>query len=163
MKELAYAHFHPAWDPKSYSRAATELGIRFVAGYGDDKDFKPGGQERPPPGVWFDIEEPGKVDNLHRLDREEFLREVAKSKMMLGIGLPEWSPSPYDALCLGVPFLNPVSTEPCHPEALIASQTPWLGCHSNRFGSGTTTIQKMKLNGSPNTLNSLDWDLVLRT
>lgn len=108
MKELAYAHFESAWNTSFYVRAADELDIRFVAGYNNSPDFKPGG--RPPPeGGWAEIEVPGKVDNLHQLSREQFLQEVGKSKLLLGVGLPKWSPSPYDALCLGVPFLNPVS------------------------------------------------------
>ncbi|KAJ3525465.1 hypothetical protein NMY22_g10567 [Coprinellus aureogranulatus] len=107
MKQLAYAHFASAWDPDYYARAAAELGVLFVAGYGDNPKFKPGGQERPK-GGWKDIEEPGKVQNLGQLDRERFLDELGKSKLLLGVGNPDWSPSPYDALCLGVPFLNPV-------------------------------------------------------
>lgn len=107
MKQLAYVHFATSWEPDFYARAATELGIKFVAGYGNDKDFKPGGQDPPAEG-WKDIEEPGKVQNLHRLSRENFLKELGKSKLLLGVGMPNWSPSPYDALCLGVPFLNPV-------------------------------------------------------
>ncbi|KAH6903891.1 hypothetical protein BKA70DRAFT_1298766 [Coprinopsis sp. MPI-PUGE-AT-0042] len=107
MKQLAYVHFDTSWEADFYSRAADELGIKFVGGYGNDPDFKPGGQDPPAEG-WKDIEEPGKIDNLHPLSRENFMKEVGKSKLMLGIGLPTWSPSPYDALCLGVPFLNPV-------------------------------------------------------
>jgi len=108
MKELAYAHYDAAWDPSFYSDAADELGIRFVAGYNNSPDFKPDGKD-PPEGGWDEIEDPGKVDNLHQMPREKFLEEVGKSKLMIGVGLPTWSPSPYDALCLGVPFLNPVS------------------------------------------------------
>ncbi|KZW03791.1 hypothetical protein EXIGLDRAFT_3583 [Exidia glandulosa HHB12029] len=53
---------------------------------------------------------PAGILNLNEanLDADEFYREVAFSKLLLGIGSPPLSPSPYDALCLGVPFLNPV-------------------------------------------------------
>lgn len=149
MKQLAYVHFDNAWHADFYSRAADELGIRFVGGYGNDADFKPGGQD-PPAAGWKEIEEPGKIDNLHPLSRENFLKEVGKSKLMLGIGLPTWSPSPYDALCLGVPFLNPVSAENV------------IGCLidliSYRFVSLTRMTHGMNRSGRPSILSSLAWD-----
>lgn len=43
-----------------------------------------------------------------KLNSTEFSWEVASSKAMIGMGNPYWSPSPYYALCLGVPFINPV-------------------------------------------------------
>ncbi|KAF6759565.1 hypothetical protein DFP72DRAFT_885447 [Ephemerocybe angulata] len=134
MKELAFAHFATAWEPSYYARAATDLGIKFVAGYGDDPKFKPGGQDRPV-GGWKDIEEPGKVDNLGGMGREDFLRELGKSRLLLGVGMPNWSPSPYDALCLGVPFLNPVRYfDQSDPD----NQTKWETQHPEitRLGPG---------------------------
>ena len=49
------------------------------------------------------------VINLRKLGPHEFSEAVAMSKAMIGVGNPWWSPSPYHALCMGVPFLNPVS------------------------------------------------------
>ncbi|KAH7076325.1 hypothetical protein BKA62DRAFT_628481 [Auriculariales sp. MPI-PUGE-AT-0066] len=43
------------------------------------------------------------------LKREQWYAELANTRIMIGIGMPYLSPSPWDALCLGVPFLNPVS------------------------------------------------------
>lgn len=43
-----------------------------------------------------------------RMGPEEWERELADSKVMVGVGNPWMSPSPYHALCLGVPFVNPV-------------------------------------------------------
>ncbi|KAJ7864644.1 hypothetical protein B0H13DRAFT_2069028, partial [Mycena leptocephala] len=35
----------------------------------------------------------------------------------MGIGAPSTSPTPYDALCLGVPFINPILTwDPARPD-----------------------------------------------
>jgi len=48
------------------------------------------------------------VVNLRRLNQTEFMRELSDSKVLIGVGNPWWSSSPY-ALCQGVPFLNPVS------------------------------------------------------
>lgn len=42
------------------------------------------------------------------MERLAFQEVVASSRVLLGIGLPGLSPTPYEALCLGVPFINPV-------------------------------------------------------
>lgn len=43
------------------------------------------------------------------LSAAEFRRELANSRVMLGVGRPTVSPSPYESMMLGVPFINPVS------------------------------------------------------
>ncbi|KAG8993905.1 hypothetical protein FRB94_013077 [Tulasnella sp. JGI-2019a] len=50
---------------------------------------------------------PAGVEKLGHLTREEFYHELSYSKVLIGIGRPFLSPSPFDALCLGVPFINP--------------------------------------------------------
>lgn len=45
---------------------------------------------------------------LPSLDSHQFRAEVAASKLMIGIGRPGLSPSPYDALCQGTPVALPV-------------------------------------------------------
>ncbi|KAH7105446.1 hypothetical protein BKA62DRAFT_390017 [Auriculariales sp. MPI-PUGE-AT-0066] len=42
------------------------------------------------------------------LSKEQWFLELADTRVMVGIGQPYVSPSPWDALCLGVPFINPV-------------------------------------------------------
>lgn len=39
------------------------------------------------------------VENLGRLPREQFHSAVAHSKVVLGVGSPRLSPTPYEALC----------------------------------------------------------------
>ncbi|KAJ7576978.1 hypothetical protein C8J56DRAFT_870189 [Mycena floridula] len=51
---------------------------------------------------------PDGITSYGLLKQEQFYAEVANSRAMLGIGNPAISPSPYDALCLGVPFINPI-------------------------------------------------------
>jgi len=36
---------------------------------------------------------------------------LAHSRLLIGIGDPTTSPTPYEALCLGVPFLNPIKNQ----------------------------------------------------
>ncbi|CAD6581105.1 MAG: hypothetical protein TREMPRED_002924 [Tremellales sp. Tagirdzhanova-0007] len=60
--------------------------------------------------------EPG-ITNLGVMGKEVWNREVQKSAAMLGVGKPFWSPSPYDAWCMGVPFINPITKrDPSEPE-----------------------------------------------
>ncbi|WRT65802.1 uncharacterized protein IL334_002751 [Kwoniella shivajii] len=47
------------------------------------------------------------IVNLGQIGPDRFRNEVASSKIMIGIGNPPLSPSPYLALCMATPFLNP--------------------------------------------------------
>lgn len=51
---------------------------------------------------------PGAIHEVPRMERLAFQEVVASSRVLLGIGLPGLSLTPYEALCLGVPFINPV-------------------------------------------------------
>jgi hypothetical protein len=73
-----------------------------VAGYQDEDDATKAMYEGGLPL-------PETVRNMGKLTPEKFAAEVKESKALLGIGSPGWSPSPYHALCQGVPFINPVS------------------------------------------------------
>lgn len=53
---------------------------------------------QPPPGI----------SQLARMSRPDFQKTIASSRVMMGIGSPLLSPSPWEALCLGVPFINPI-------------------------------------------------------
>ncbi|KAH8083269.1 hypothetical protein HD553DRAFT_313624 [Filobasidium floriforme] len=106
-KRLKYFYdISPAWNVTFFPRAALELsadfpGFEFVAGYKDEDEPTKMGF---PGGMAY----PEGVRNLGRLSPEEFARHVKESKALLGIGSPPQSPSPYHALCQGVPFINPV-------------------------------------------------------
>ncbi|KAJ9103192.1 hypothetical protein QFC21_002615 [Naganishia friedmannii] len=58
---------------------------------------------------------PGLV-NKGPVAREDYYEQVANSKVFLGIGRPEISPSPYLALCLGVPVVLPYFGEKAVPD-----------------------------------------------
>lgn len=66
--------------------------IEFVAGIGKS------GSALPIPGI----------TNIGFQTIPDFLREVGHSKALVGVGRPWISPTPYDALCMGVPFINPI-------------------------------------------------------
>ncbi|KAG8977677.1 hypothetical protein FRC05_000933 [Tulasnella sp. 425] len=54
--------------------------------------------------------QPPGITPVERMERPAFQRFVGQSKALLGIGRPFLSPTPYEALCLGVPFINPIRT-----------------------------------------------------
>ncbi|KAJ6516354.1 hypothetical protein C8R45DRAFT_811595 [Mycena sanguinolenta] len=55
--------------------------------------------------------------NLGRIQQSLFMEKIAESKVVIGMGLPLISPTPWNALCLGVPYINPVyQWDPKNPE-----------------------------------------------
>ncbi|KAL1408265.1 hypothetical protein Q8F55_005071 [Vanrija albida] len=68
------------------------------------------------------------IYTLGRQTQSNFTRFVAESKVMIGVGKPVLSPSPYDALCMGVPFINPiVRWDKKHPENKFAWELQQMG------------------------------------
>ncbi|KAG8913051.1 hypothetical protein FRC00_003158 [Tulasnella sp. 408] len=61
-----------------------------------------------------------------RLSRSEFQKIIANSRVMIGLGNPLLSPTPYEALCLGIPFINPIRR--LDKNDLDNKQT-WIGQH----------------------------------
>lgn len=60
---------------------------------------------------------PEGILELPHLNRTEFQKTLANSRVVVGLGEPALSPTPWEALCLGVPFINPVSGwDPNDPE-----------------------------------------------
>jgi len=77
-----------------FEAAANATGLQFVMGAQNDID--------PPPEL------PSNVTNFGSLSQPAFMEALSKSLMLVGVGRPVASPTPYDALCLGVPFINPI-------------------------------------------------------
>ncbi|KAJ7269852.1 hypothetical protein C8J57DRAFT_1323726 [Mycena rebaudengoi] len=92
-KEMSY--FGPdirAWDPEFYQHAHEAVGVEFVAGV------------RGPESPDF----PSSLRNLGYMSQADFYDQLSRSLVLVGVGFPLTSPTPYDALCLGVPFINPI-------------------------------------------------------
>jgi len=116
-----------AWPREFYEAAAEELDIDLVLGAGEERVFDQDGKE-----IWPQDLLPDGVENLGRLELPEFLDELSKSRVLIGVGLPFTcvcfkyrlptsaysilcsSPTPYEALCLGVPFINPIRSVRTH-------------------------------------------------
>ncbi|KAL1746545.1 hypothetical protein HDZ31DRAFT_33955 [Schizophyllum fasciatum] len=111
-KHLSYFYDHNfAWKDVAFDDARSPA--RFVAGMVEDADAA--GKAVP-----------NGVANHGRLNKTAFYAELARSRVLVGIGSPLLSPSPYDALCMGVPFINPIKEwDREHPE----DRSAWLTQH----------------------------------
>jgi len=115
MKQLTYVYNEQfAWNQSYFALASKELKLDFVGGWQIDQRY--GGWDPLLKGEMKDFEDrKNGVVNLGRLNPIEFMQQVGRSKVMIGVGSPWWSPSPYNALCQGVPFINPVSVTHVQP------------------------------------------------
>ncbi|KAJ7432395.1 hypothetical protein FB451DRAFT_1316911 [Mycena latifolia] len=57
----------------------------------------------------------------------EYFPVVAQSRVLVGVGVPATSPTPYEALCLGVPFINPIHQWDADDPG---NRTQWVTQHS---------------------------------
>ncbi|KAH9477853.1 hypothetical protein JR316_0010085 [Psilocybe cubensis] len=109
MKQIKYVYDNRfAWDRSFFSRASHELNIKLVGAWSLDQHY--GAWDPEKDGEMKDIEDRDRgVYNLgENLNATSFMHQVGMSKVMIGVGNPYWSPSPYNALCQGVPFINPI-------------------------------------------------------
>ena len=108
-----------AWPPHYFEAASNATGIQFIIGANNDVDD-------PNPVL------PQGVKNSGFLSQSAFVNTLSRSLVLVGVGMPVAfvnspqrrantvlliscppycrSPTPYEALCLGVPFINPVFT-----------------------------------------------------
>ncbi|KAJ7771080.1 hypothetical protein DFH07DRAFT_241000 [Mycena maculata] len=99
-KELFF--FHPsgrAWPPEFFDLASESTGVAILAGAKDS----PGAPVQASPSDLAPS-----IKNLGPMEQDEFYDVLSRSVVLIGMGDPVLSPTPYDALCLGVPFINPI-------------------------------------------------------
>lgn len=86
------------WTIPALAAIADDIYVELVVGLKEDDE----------PEVGQFLSEYG-IKDLGKLGGEEFRDEVGKSFVLIGAGRPFISPSPWDALCLGVPVsLSPL-------------------------------------------------------
>lgn len=103
-KQAHYFHngHQAVYEPSFFTRAADELaaefpGFEFVGGFADSRSA----DQR---AAW---PVPAVIRNLGLLDKHRFDEEYGHARLLLGLGSPPLSPSPYRALARAVPFANP--------------------------------------------------------
>ncbi|KZO90797.1 glycosyltransferase family 18 protein, partial [Calocera viscosa TUFC12733] len=66
---------------------------------------------------------PPYMDNYGAMSAEDYYSLLGHSEVLVGTGLPANSPAPYEALCFGVPFINPIlrwdEKRPFHRESWV--------------------------------------------
>lgn len=55
-----------------------------------------------------DLQPPSGIINLAEMPSFDRPGTIAQSRVLVGLGSPRMTPDPWEALCLGVPFINPV-------------------------------------------------------
>ncbi|KAJ7462127.1 hypothetical protein FB451DRAFT_1140209 [Mycena latifolia] len=102
-----------AWPPAFFDAASNATGLAFVAGAKGALDAVP--------------ELASSITNVGPLPPDEFYAVLSKSAVLVGMGDPALSPTPYDALCLGIPFINPVKS---WDRANPSDRTKWHTQHN---------------------------------
>ncbi|KIM79534.1 hypothetical protein PILCRDRAFT_823456 [Piloderma croceum F 1598] len=87
-----------AWSPAIFDAATTATGIQYMIGATNDTLQ----------GEWPAAELPSNYIGFGRIGQSVFFDKLSRARVLIGMGNPFTSPTPYDALCLGVPFINPV-------------------------------------------------------
>lgn len=86
----------------SWDTVTEETGISFVMG-----TIQRGSPDAPPL--------PEGILDIGSQTRSNFMMEISKSRALVGIGHPRESSSPLEALCVGVPFINPLMNHEWDP------------------------------------------------
>ncbi|KAJ7656381.1 hypothetical protein DFH06DRAFT_1298244 [Mycena polygramma] len=89
-----------AWTPDFFDAAANATGLSFVMASTD-----------PPEGLTTLPELSPSIKNIGGgllMNQNAFYDELSRSVALVGVGDPVVSPTPYEALCLGIPFINPI-------------------------------------------------------
>jgi hypothetical protein len=100
---------HNAWENSTYQRIIRETGVRIEAGILDNDP-----ESRIPDGV----------TNVGTETRGDFMRRIARAKLLMGTGLPHESPTPMEGLCAGTPFINMELNPGWHQHPMLAREAP---------------------------------------
>ncbi|KAF8211116.1 hypothetical protein K438DRAFT_1808837 [Mycena galopus ATCC 62051] len=99
-KYLKFFHLDEgrAWAPDFFDAAANATGASFIM---SSRDLPEAPKLQP-----GDLS--ASIENIGPVTQDDFYRVLSNSMALVGVGNPVVSPTPYDALCLGIPFVNPV-------------------------------------------------------
>ncbi|KAJ7611389.1 hypothetical protein DFH06DRAFT_1373655 [Mycena polygramma] len=110
-KEAKYfAHEDYAYGADFFDAASAAAGVQFVAGV----------RQSVLPDYF-----PSNITNVGFLSSTKFYEMLAESRVLVGIAIIS-SPTPYEALCLGVPFINPIRR---WDEDNPTDRTRWMAQH----------------------------------
>ncbi|KAF8998237.1 hypothetical protein BDQ17DRAFT_1328891 [Cyathus striatus] len=109
MKQLTYIYVPSfAWSVADFHNLIRDLSMSITGGWAIEEGYMRYRTSLGPDDKLEDIADPvNGIFNLGVLDQPGFLDNLRKARVMLAIGDPRWSPSPFEALCLGVPVVHP--------------------------------------------------------
>ncbi|KAJ6534589.1 hypothetical protein DFH09DRAFT_1091919 [Mycena vulgaris] len=122
-KLLRYLHpwHRPSWSKEDFDATTNRTGVLFALG----ADLSTDDAEAHRPILEQNL--PTSSINYGRMKKAKFMSKIAQSKVLVGVGSPLISPTPYNGLCLGVPFINPLDQwDETHPD----DTTKWHGQHA---------------------------------
>ncbi|CDZ97050.1 hypothetical protein [Phaffia rhodozyma] len=103
-KKTKYFYLPAAWPLSWYATTRESTGLNIISGA--YKTAEVGG----------DVDLPGGIEGVSRMGRVEYEKLLGSVKALVGIGSPPISPSPFNALCQGVPVILPYSGPSPTPE-----------------------------------------------
>lgn len=125
-KKLHYFLQHDYILPAPSGNVSEQLTDSFYAEFSEEANVTFVGQFKQGEAPEGSGAPPG-IAQVPRMKRPEFQSMIARSRVLMGIGAPGLSPSPWEALCLGVPFIHPIkSWDRDHPE----DRRKWQGQHN---------------------------------
>ncbi|KAJ7067833.1 hypothetical protein C8F01DRAFT_1115897 [Mycena amicta] len=105
-----FVYFTPikdfVWSKEILDAVADETGVRFAMATRHENE-PPSEEDKQLVSTYLPEEK--HYVNHHRLPQPDFMKELARSRVLIGIGNPPISPTPWNGLCLGVPFINVVT------------------------------------------------------
>jgi len=103
-----------------YATISSEADVKFLGRFALDGLPE---DARPPPGI----------TEMRPMNRSTFQLVLSHSRAVIGLGNPALSPTPWEALCLGVPFIHPIlGWDITAPE----DRSKWSGQHNAILYSG---------------------------
>ncbi|KAJ7651985.1 hypothetical protein DFH06DRAFT_538320 [Mycena polygramma] len=103
LETYFYGPRHNNWPPKYFEDSGAETGVQFVASL-DPEDARLASY----PEIEGEHHVPSNLVEIGWLPPSRVLEEISKSRLFIGLWDPREQPVVYEALCLGVPFLNPI-------------------------------------------------------
>ncbi|KAF7367004.1 hypothetical protein MSAN_00959300 [Mycena sanguinolenta] len=128
------------WATDFFAAASAAAGVQFIAGV----------KQTPLPEFF-----PDSVTNVGFMPQAEFYETIARSRVVVGIGRPTTSPTAYDALCLGVPFINPIISVPPVRICIFLILSTYTICVPPQWDKNHPT-DRTRWNSQHNTLKHLD-------
>ncbi|GAA98137.1 glycosyltransferase family 18 protein [Mixia osmundae IAM 14324] len=89
---------------------------------------------------------PPAIKNIGVSTRTDFITSLGTAKVLIGVGNPIESPSPFEALCMGTPFINPGSktNHALNYEGIARTHDNWRAQHAQLLEFGAPYVYNVE-------------------